>query len=42
MLITRVYEFIEGEYFEVFHNSMNNPNGGRPQIEYALSIDCAK
>lgn len=36
------YEFINGEDFEVFHNSMNNPNGGRPQIEYALSIDCAK
>lgn len=36
------YDFIENQDFEVFHNFMNNPNGGRPSIEYALSIDCAK
>lgn len=36
------YGFIENQDFEVFHNFMENPNGGRPLIEYALSIDCAK
>lgn len=36
------YSFAINEDFEVIHNFMNNPNGGRPQIEYALSIDCAK
>ena len=36
------YGFIENQDFEVFHNSMKNPNGGRPLTEYALSIDCAK
>ena len=34
--------FIENQDFEVLHNFMENPNGGRPLIEYALSIDCAK
>lgn len=36
------YEFIEGQYFEVIHSFMKNPEGGRPLDEYALSIDCAK
>lgn len=36
------YDFIEGQDYVVFHNSMNNSNGGRPQIEYALSINMAK
>ena len=36
------YGFIENQDFEVFHNFMENPNGGRPLIEYALTIDCAK
>lgn len=36
------YEFVEYQDFEVIHNSMNNPIGGRPFIEYALSVDMAK
>ncbi|WP_270288959.1 antA/AntB antirepressor family protein [Bacteroides thetaiotaomicron] len=36
------YDFIEDQDYVVFHNSMNNPSGGRPQIEYALTIDAAK
>lgn len=36
------YDFIENQDYVVFHNSMNNPGGGRPQIEYALSINMAK
>lgn len=36
------YGFIENQDFEVFDNFIKNSNGGRPLIEYALSIDCAK
>ena len=36
------YGFIENQDFEVFHNFMENPSGGRPLTEYALSINCAK
>ena len=36
------YDFVENQDFEVFHNFMENPSGGRPLTEYALSLDCAK
>lgn len=36
------YGFVENQDFEVFHSFMENPNGGRPLTEYALTIDCAK
>lgn len=36
------YDFIENQDYEVFDNFIKNPNGGRPLIEYALTIDCAK
>lgn len=36
------YGFIENQDFEVFHKFMENPEGGRPLKEYALSIDMAK
>lgn len=36
------YGFVENQDFEVFQDFMNNPNGGRPLKEYALTIDMAK
>lgn len=36
------YDFVENQDFEVFHNFMKNPSGGRPLTEYALSLNCAK
>jgi anti-repressor protein len=36
------YGFVENQDFEVFDNFINNPNGGRPLKEYALTIDMAK
>lgn len=36
------YGFVENQDFEVFHNFGGNPKGGRPMIEYALSVDMAK
>lgn len=36
------YELIENQDYVVFPQIGENPNGGRPQKEYALTIDCAK
>ena len=36
------YGFIENVDYEVFTQLGENPNGGRPAIEYALSIGMAK
>ena len=36
------YGFIENQDYEVFCNFAENPLGGRPLTEYALSIDMAK
>lgn len=36
------YDFIENQDYQVFNNSGENPKGGRPSIEYALSINMAK
>ncbi|MDR2813772.1 MAG: antA/AntB antirepressor family protein [Prevotellaceae bacterium] len=36
------YGFIENQDFEVFHKLMENPSGGRPLTEYALTINAAK
>ena len=33
-------EFIEGEDFEVIAQNGKNPQGGRPEIEYHLSLSC--
>jgi anti-repressor protein len=34
--------FIENQDYIVFHNFMKNPEGGRPTIEYILTLDTAK
>lgn len=36
------YGFVENQDYEVFKENLKNPNGGRPQTEYALSVDMAK
>lgn len=36
------YGLVENEDYVVFDNLIKNPQGGRPQIEYALTIDAAK
>ncbi len=36
------YGFVENQDFEVIHNFVKNPEGGRPTTEYALSINMAK
>ena len=36
------YGFIGNKDYEVFHNFVENPQGGRPSDEYALSIGMAK
>jgi len=38
----RLERFIENEDFIVIHNSMKNPQGGRPQKEYIITVDTAK
>ncbi|WP_018675749.1 phage antirepressor Ant [Riemerella columbina] len=36
------YGLVENQDFEVFNNFIENPKGGRPLTEYALTIDTAK
>jgi len=36
------YNLLENQDFVVFNNFIKNLYGGRPQVEYALSLDCAK
>ena len=36
------YGFVENQDYEVFNEKVKNPQGGRPSLEYALSLDMAK
>ena len=36
------YGFVENQDYEVFDNFVKNLQGGRPSIEYAISVDMAK
>jgi anti-repressor protein len=36
------YGFIESQDYQVFNNFIENPSGGRPLTEYALTIEAAK
>lgn len=36
------YGFVENQDYEVFKENLKNSKGGRPQTEYALSVDMAK
>lgn len=36
------WSFTENRDYTVFHNSMNNPDGGRPLKDYFLTLDMAK
>ncbi len=36
------FDFVENQDFAVFSEFGNNPNGGRPAKEYAISLDMAK
>lgn len=36
------YGFIEGQDYIVFHKNVKNQQGGRPSIEYGLTLDMAK
>jgi anti-repressor protein len=38
----RKYGFVENQDYVVFDEIVNNPSGGRPLTEYALTLDCAK
>jgi anti-repressor protein len=38
----RLADFTEGADYEVFDNSVKNSQGGRPQVNYLLSINTAK
>lgn len=36
------YDLVENVDYQVFDNFVNNPKGGRPLTEYALSVSAAK
>jgi phage anti-repressor protein len=38
---SRLSDFVENSDYEVIHRNMNNPTGGRPQIDYLLAINTA-
>lgn len=38
----KLSQFVEGQDFEVFDNPIKNPSGGRPRIDYTVTVECAK
>lgn len=38
----KLSQFVEGQDFEILHNSVENPTGGRPRIDYTVTVECAK
>lgn len=39
---SKLSQFVQNEDFRVFHNIVENPTGGRPRLDYHITLDGAK